>query len=120
MHMRNYDFIVHLWHTMLCRDTAKVLCQQFLTATSNCPLLFWRHKMKEQREALTSNKRGKGKTRAERVMKKKIKKEKRRRLFSLVVKYLFWVQVAPVRFREEPYIFDVIFIFLCLCLKTSA
>ena len=30
-------------------------------------------------------------------------------LFSLVVKYLFWVQVAPVRFREEPNIFPFLF-----------
>ena len=32
-------------------------------------------------------------------------------LFSLVVKYLFRVQVAPVRFREEPNIFDFLFSF---------
>ena len=30
-------------------------------------------------------------------------------LCRVVVKYLFWVQVAPVRFREEPNIFPFLF-----------
>ena len=32
-------------------------------------------------------------------------------LFSLVVKYLFRVQVAPVRFREEPNIISCLSVF---------
>ena len=35
-------------------------------------------------------------------------------LFSLVVKYLFRVQVAPVRFREEPYLFPTFCWIICV------